>query len=207
MALVTTDMETMVAHREYFRIAGTSTDSIVAAAGLCGLTTLTVNGIPGFLTCTYDTQIAIPLQYPRGKTAFVVIYDSPSTVGYPAFDIQYAPTSDGVGWAGRPVTPSTKNEAWHHYISTAAFVATSTESQCMIMGPIDNAKFAQNWFAAGSSAASDYQPFLRICPGMSTAVGTTPLPANSTVLNHAHISTAAGGSTDYRCFVMAIEIP
>jgi len=207
MALVTTDMETMVAHSGYFRQAGSSTDSIIAAAGLCGMTTLN-NGIPGFLTCTYDTQIAIPIQYPGSKMAFVVIYDSPSTApGYPAFDIQCAPSSDGLGWGGRNVTPSTKNDAWVHFVSTAAFVATSSEAECYIMGPIDTAKFAQNWFAAGSSAASDYQPFLRVCPGMSTVSMAQTYGPNSTVMSHANISTAAGGSTDYKCFVMAIEIP
>jgi len=120
------------------------------------------SGIPGYIRTTADTFVSVPITYPGEDMFFNIIYDSPctnSTLRYPAVAIQLRPTS--FGGYNDSTGGSTAQSAFRYFLSTACFVATSTEAESFMLGPIDT-----DMFALSTSAGEQH---LLMLVGYSTA--------------------------------------
>jgi hypothetical protein len=148
--------------------------------------------IPGFIYATGHTYINFPLETGVKDVAFLIIYDGPSTIAstdrYAAISVQLRPSTAG-GFTGS-LYDSTVEAAFERFYSTAAFVASSTEAQAFIFGPIDTYRYACNYGGTSTGDVDKYQNFIRMMVGHSTA---------SAGCTHDALSTNAPANGVYIC--------
>ena len=163
----------------------TASTAVVTSTGVICLSTI-ISAVPGCKRSTVGEEVHIPIRKPGNPLGIYVCYDSPctgSTAAYAQVDVKYAPSSDGAAWGGGghgETIGSTAEIAWAHYRSTAAFTATSTEAEAFMLWLDDTYKFAQNFGATSSNSIDQYQNFIKIMVGYSTANSNASHDALST---------------------------
>jgi hypothetical protein len=131
--------------------------------------------IPGMIYATGNTYINFPVENPGNDMAFYVIYNGPSTVAstdrYAAISLQKRPATQG-GFMDA-VQDSTKEGSFERIYSTAAFLATSSQAQAFLFGPVDTMRYGCTYGATSSGDVDTYQTFIRMMVGHSTATTCT----------------------------------
>lgn len=145
--------------------------------------------LPGFRRATaQDTVIRIPIEHPGDEMAIMVIQDAVSSAAfYPQIDVAFGNCVTDPGYGGRNYKfssgePSTVENAWRQFISTAVIGQVTGSKADAYMIVLDTAPFAC-WFGGTSSNITDpHEAFINVMVGQSSA---------ATVSSHDQLSTAA----------------
>src|SRR5512133_518202 len=181
---MSTNFETKFAYRN--RLVAVSTAAIKSSAATGFPSTEATWVPPGFKKTTVGAQCQFPIEKPGAQMFLHVMYDSPctgSTAGcYAQVDVMKAVGSYSPAWAGQSggTIASSGETFWDSFLSTSLFIATSTEAESYVLGPIDTAKYAQNFGGTSSNSIDKYQNFLAVMIGYSTTATAATHDALST---------------------------
>lgn len=180
---MSTNIETKFAYRN--RFVAVSTAVVKSSAATAFISTEATWTIPGFKETSVGAMVQFPIEKPGAPMLIDIVYDSPctgSTGAYPQIDVMKAVATYTPAWGGKTqaTIASTIEDSWVHFVSTAAFTATSTEAESWAIRLNDTARFAQNFGGTSSNSIDKYQNFLAVMIGYSTTSAAASHDALST---------------------------
>jgi hypothetical protein len=164
--------------------------------------------LPGGVCSTICGDILrFPVQKEDSKMAFYIAMDAAviaSSWSYPAVAVRIPyhgstiqDNSPAFG-ASYTVGCSTVNSGWKVFYSTAITLATSTECEAFLFGPIESGKYAMNFGGTSTSGIDANQNYFEMMVGLTTAIGVGTYLAMST-------TTLSGANP--KIVVVPIELP